>query len=56
MFPGLHVQITEQKTGNNVSKFKNSNWITQSYYSCPKSRVDFNRYNFLTSVTIQNII
>ena len=37
-FPGLFVQITEQKTGNNVSEFTESNWITLSYYSSPKHK------------------
>ena len=27
----LQVQFTEQKTGNNISKFIHSNWTTQSY-------------------------
>ena len=33
----LFVQIknTEQKTGNNVSEFMYSNWITLTYYSSP---------------------
>ena len=26
------------KTGNNVSEFTHSNWITQSYYSSPKHK------------------
>ena len=33
--------ITEHKTGNNVSEFMHSNWITPSYYSSPKCIVDF---------------
>ena len=34
--PKLHVQITEQKIGNNVSEFTHSKWMTKSYYSSPK--------------------
>ena len=30
--PKLHVQITEQKIGNNVSEFTHSKWMTKSYY------------------------
>ena len=26
------------KTGNNVSKFTHSNWMTKSYYSSPKHK------------------
>ena len=37
-FLGLHVQITEQKTDNDVSKFTHSNWIMLSYYSSPKHK------------------
>ena len=32
------------RTDNNVSEFTHSNWITQSYYSSPKCRADFNKY------------
>ena len=32
----LHVQITEQKIGNDVSEFMHLNWLTKSYYSGPK--------------------
>ena len=30
--------IHEYKTGNNVSDFMHSNWITLSYYSSPKHK------------------
>ena len=32
------------KTGNNVSEFMHSNWITQSYYSNPKGKSPLHRY------------
>ena len=32
------------KTGNNVSEFMYSIWMTKSYYSSPKYRICFNRF------------
>ena len=45
--------IHEYKTGNNVSEFTHSNWITLSYYSSPNTRVWFltiwyNPFHFCT--------
>ena len=41
MFPLTQCTIHEYKTGNNVSDFTHSNWITLSYYSSPNTRVWF---------------
>ena len=35
MFPLTLCTIHEYKTGNNISEFTHSNWITLSYYSGP---------------------
>ena len=35
-FPLTQCTIHEYKTGNDVSEFTHSNWITLSYYSSPK--------------------
>ena len=49
MFPLTQCTIHEYKTGNNVSKFTHSSWITLSYYSSPNTRVWFLNISF-TSV------
>ena len=51
-FPLTQCTIHEYKTGNNVSEFMHSNWITLSYYSSPNTRVWFLNiwYTSLTSV------
>ena len=38
------MQITEQKTGNDVSEFTHLNWIMLSYYSGPKHKSLIPRY------------
>ena len=51
-FPLTQCTIHEYKTGNDVSKFTHSNWITLSYYSSPNTRAWFLNiwYTSLTSV------
>ena len=51
-FPLTQCAIHEYKTGNDVSEFTHSNWITLSYYSSPNTRVWFLNiwYNPFTSV------
>ena len=36
--------IHEYKTGNDVSEFTHSNWITLSYYSSPKHKSVIPKY------------
>ena len=52
MFPLTLCKIHEYKTGNDVSKFMHSNWITLSYYSSPthKSLIPNIQYTSHTSV------
>ena len=44
IFLWLYVQITEQKTGNDVSEVTHSNWIMPSYYSSAKHKSLIPRY------------
>ena len=49
MIPNMyHIQLTlcpiykyRAKTGNNVSEFRHSNWMTKSYYSDPEHKSQF---------------
>ena len=45
MFPLTQCTIHEYKTGNDVSEFTHSNWITLSYYSSPKHKSLIPKYS-----------
>ena len=45
MFPLTLVTIHEYKTGNDVSEFTHSNWITLSYYSSPTHKSLIPKYS-----------
>ena len=48
--------IHEYKTGNNVSKFTHSNYITLSYYSSPNTRVWFLNIWYTSLISVHSIL